>query len=97
MIRLRMLPAEDGDIASYSFVKFLMAQPKQHQKLIDDLRTLSLAESGALQLRLELTDLDFDAVQTIGLNAGLVDNKSGSVTEDFQGLQFVYRLKDRPH
>ena len=32
------LPAEDGDIASYSFVKFLMAQPKQHQKLIDDLR-----------------------------------------------------------
>jgi hypothetical protein len=41
------------------------------------------------------TDLDFDAVQRIGLDAGLVDNKSASITDDFQGLQFVYRLKDR--
>jgi hypothetical protein len=43
------------------------------------------------------SDLDFDTVQRIGLDAGLVDNKSGSITEDFQGLQFVYRLKDRLH
>ena len=42
------------------------------------------------------TDLDFDTVQRIGLDAGLVDNKSASITETFQGLQFVYRLKDRP-
>ena len=42
------------------------------------------------------SDLDFDTVQRIGLDAGLVDNKSGSVTEEFQGLQFVYRSKDRP-
>lgn len=42
------------------------------------------------------TDLDFGAVQGIGLDAGLVDNKSASVTEVFQGLQFVYRLADRP-
>ena len=42
------------------------------------------------------SDLDFDTVQRTGLDAGLVDNKSGSVTEKFQGLQFVYRLKDRP-
>lgn len=42
------------------------------------------------------TDLDFGAVQGIGLDAGLVDNKSASVTEVFQGLQFVYRLVDRP-
>jgi hypothetical protein len=42
------------------------------------------------------SDLDFDTVQRIGLDAGLVDNKSASVTEEFQGLQFVYRLKDRP-
>ncbi len=26
----------------------------------------------------------------------LVDNKSASITEEFQGLQFVYRRKDRP-
>ena len=42
------------------------------------------------------SDLDFDTVQRIGLDAGLVDNKSASITEAFQGLQFVYRLKDRP-
>jgi hypothetical protein len=42
------------------------------------------------------TDLDFTTVQAIGLDAGLVDNKSASITDDFQGLQFVYRLKDRP-
>jgi hypothetical protein len=42
------------------------------------------------------TDLDFDIVQRIGLDAGLVDNKSASVTDAFQGVQFVYRLKDRP-
>ncbi len=42
------------------------------------------------------SDLDFDTVQRIGLDAGLVDNKSASVTGEFQGLQFVYRLKDRP-
>jgi hypothetical protein len=42
------------------------------------------------------TDLDFDTVQRVGLDAGLVDNKSASVTEAFQGVQFVYRLRDRP-
>ena len=42
------------------------------------------------------TDLTFEIVQTIGLAAGLVDNKSASVDDVFQGLQFVYRLKDRP-
>jgi hypothetical protein len=42
------------------------------------------------------TDLGFGDVQRIGLEAGLVDNKSASITDVFQGLQFVYRLKDRP-
>ena len=42
-----------------------------------------------------VTDLDFTTVQRTGLELGLVDNKSASVNEDFQGLQFVYRLRDR--
>jgi hypothetical protein len=42
------------------------------------------------------TDLSFDLVQGLGLEAGLVDNKSSSIDEAYQGLQFVYRLKDRP-
>jgi hypothetical protein len=42
------------------------------------------------------TDLTFETVQGTGLSAGLVDNKSGSITDAFQGLQFVLRLRDRP-
>lgn len=41
------------------------------------------------------TDLDFASVQETGLHAGLVDNKSASVNEVFQGLQFVRRVGDR--
>ena len=42
------------------------------------------------------TDLDFETVQRIGLEAGLVDNKSCAIDEDWQALRFVYRLEDRP-
>jgi hypothetical protein len=41
------------------------------------------------------TDLDFAAVQQIGLDAGLVDNKSCAIDEDWQAVRFVYRLADR--
>jgi hypothetical protein len=42
------------------------------------------------------TDLDFDVVQRVGLDAGLVDNKSCAIDEDWQAVRFVYRLADRP-
>jgi hypothetical protein len=42
------------------------------------------------------TDLDFDTVQQIGLDAGLVDNKSAAIDADWQAVRFVYRLADRP-
>jgi hypothetical protein len=42
------------------------------------------------------SDLTFEAVQEIGLAAGLVDNKSCAVDERWQALRFVYRLEDRP-
>jgi hypothetical protein len=41
------------------------------------------------------TDLDFDAVQSAGLAAGLVDNKSCSIDSTWQALRFVYRDADR--
>jgi hypothetical protein len=41
------------------------------------------------------TDLDFAAVQEIGLAGGLVDNKSAAVDESWQAVRFVYRLEDR--
>ena len=42
------------------------------------------------------TNLTFESVQELGLKAGLVDNKSCAIDDDWSGLQFVYRLKDRP-
>lgn len=41
------------------------------------------------------TDLDFAAVQGIGLAAGLVDNKSCAIDADWQALRFVRRREDR--
>jgi hypothetical protein len=42
------------------------------------------------------TDLDFGTVQRIGLDAGLVDNKSVAVDGDWQAVRFVFRLSERP-
>lgn len=42
------------------------------------------------------TDLTFEDVQKVGLDAGLVDNKSCAIDDDWQALRFVYRLEDRP-
>jgi hypothetical protein len=41
------------------------------------------------------SNLSFEDVQRIRLEAGLVDNKSAAIDEDWQGLRFVYRLTDR--
>lgn len=40
-------------------------------------------------------DLSFETVQGIGLEAGLVDNKSCAIDSDWQALRFVRRRKDR--
>lgn len=42
-----------------------------------------------------VTDLNFNNVQRIGLDAGLVDVKICAVNDIWSGLKFVYRLKDR--
>ncbi len=41
------------------------------------------------------TDLDFGAVQKIGLDAGFVDNKSAAIDDEWQAVRFVYRRADR--
>jgi hypothetical protein len=41
------------------------------------------------------TDLDFPTVQEIGLAAGLVDNKSAAIDDEWQAIRFVYRKRDR--
>jgi hypothetical protein len=42
------------------------------------------------------TDLTFAEVQSTGLDAGLVDNKSCAIDGTWSGVRFVYRLRDRP-
>ncbi len=42
------------------------------------------------------TDLKFESVQTVGLGAGLVDNKVAAIDRTWSGLRFVYRVGDRP-
>ena len=41
------------------------------------------------------TDLVFDMVQEIGLDAGLVDNKVCAIDATWSGLRFVRRVADR--
>ena len=41
------------------------------------------------------TDLRDSHVRSIGLEAGLVDNKVCAIDNDWSGLRFVYRLSDR--
>lgn len=41
------------------------------------------------------TDLKRDPIRTFLLDLGLVDVKVAAVDEDWSGLKFVYRLKDR--
>lgn len=41
------------------------------------------------------TDLSFERVQRIGLDAGLVDVKICAIDDTWSGLKFVFRLRDR--
>ena len=42
------------------------------------------------------TDLDFSFVQTVGLEAGLVDNKVAAIDGTWTSVRFVVRVADRP-
>jgi hypothetical protein len=42
------------------------------------------------------TDLSDDVVRSVGLAAGLVDNKVCAIDQVWSGLRLVFRLRDRP-
>lgn len=42
------------------------------------------------------SDLSFEEVQRVGLDAGLVDNKSCAIDDTWQALRFVIPRKNRP-
>jgi hypothetical protein len=44
----------------------------------------------------ETTDLSENVVRSVGLAAGLVDNKVCAIDETWSGLRFVFRIRDRP-
>jgi hypothetical protein len=84
-----------------SVVVFLTTSREELERRFDGLKA-TLAPADGLWIawpkkaaRID-TDLDFEAVQSIGLSHGLVDNKSAAVDERWQALRFVYRLSDRP-
>ncbi len=62
----------------------------------------SLAPSGGLWVAYPkkssgvATDLSFQEVQSTGLEAGLVDNKSCAIDDVWTALRFVVRREDRP-
>jgi hypothetical protein len=41
------------------------------------------------------SDLSFEAVQKVGLDGGLVDNKTCAIDETWTAIRFVRRLSDR--
>ncbi len=41
------------------------------------------------------SDLSFEEVQRLGLESGLVDNKSCAIDDDWTAVRFVYRRSDR--
>lgn len=43
-----------------------------------------------------VTNLTFENVQAVGLEEGLVDNKSCAIDGNWSAVRFVYRVKDRP-
>ena len=80
-------------------VFFVTRRAELHRRFPSFVR--ALAEDGGLwiawpkQTSGVATDLKFDAVQTVGLAAGLVDNKVAAIDSTWSGLRFVYRVADR--
>lgn len=81
-------------------IVFFVAGAKELDERFDKLAE-TLSDAGGLWIAWPKkassisSELDFETVQERGLEAGLVDNKSCSVDDDWQALRFVYRLKDR--
>ena len=81
-------------------VVFFTTEREELQRRFDALKT-TLAPADGLWVAWPKkaskidTDLSFEIVQQVGLDAGLVDNKSCSIDESWQALRFVYRREDR--
>jgi hypothetical protein len=95
--------AMDNRLYSGKEYDFIHAFVSNKSKLVLQFPTFKkkLREDGMLWIswpkgtsKLE-TDLNENIIREVGLSHGLVDVKVIAVDEDWSGLKFVYRLKDR--
>jgi hypothetical protein len=90
------------DLASGS-LDFIHAFAQQEGRLLELFPTMknNLSASGMLWISWPKrssgmpTNLNENLIREIGLRSGLVDVKICAVTEQWSGLKFVFRLKDR--
>ncbi len=88
------------DCTDYDFIQ-VFVRGKQELESIFPLAARMLTPNGSLWVSWPKgkskipTDLNENIVREVGLSLGLVDVKVVAVDEDWSGLKFVYRLKDR--
>lgn len=86
--------------ANLDFIQFFTKSREELQKKFPPLKK-SLAKDGMLWISWPkgssniATDLNENVVREIGLENGLVDVKVCAVDENWSGLKFVFRIKDR--
>jgi hypothetical protein len=84
----------------FDFIQYFVTSEQQLNAVVPNL-ALHLVPGGMLWVSWAKrtsklhTGVDENMVRRAGLAAGLVDVKVAAVTEDWSGLKFVYRLKDR--
>ncbi len=87
-----------------SDLDFIQYFTRSRQRLLEDFPRLKkmLKPTGMLWISwpksscsFASSDLTDNTVRNIGLDGGLVDVKVVAVDEDWSGIKFVYRLKDR--
>jgi len=85
-------------------VDFIHFFTRSHETLKEEFGNLKkrLKQSGMLWVSwpksscsFASTDLTDNTVRTVGLENGLVDVKVAAIDDDWSGIKFVYRLKDR--
>jgi hypothetical protein len=84
----------------FGFIQYFAASSEQLEAVMPNL-ALHLEPQGMLWVTWAKrtsplhTGLTESIVRELGLKAGLVDVKVASITEDWSGLKFVFRLGDR--
>lgn len=95
-----LIAAQDATPEQVDFIHLFVKEQATLPNHLKQLKPL-LTKSGLLWIswpkgksKIE-TDLNRELIREMGLASGLVDVKVCAVDQDWSGLKFVYRLKDR--